>query len=173
MSYIITGAVRAGEYQTNYGTMVKYILSLEGEADGVEIGQKPDTPAPKAGDVLDGTIESTKYGKKFKKTPQATGGARSGYTPDPATQVSIQRQIALGRAVDAVNNYNIQKGTDMKSVTINQYADQIIATADRFAAWLNKPALAEAKVELGSKEPAPLPTDENGNINLDDIPFNG
>lgn len=83
-------------------TMVSYRIVVE-TADGseqppkgqksysrVELVQKPETPAPKAGDQLDGDIEVRKYGEnnekedlKFKKAQRGGGGGGRSWKPRP------------------------------------------------------------------------------------------
>ena len=94
MKYKIANAMKTGEFDSKFGKMFKYTVQLEGENDAVEIVQKPETPAP-SGEV-EGTIEDTQYGKKFKKV-QAGGGY--GGKSDPATQKAIIRQNSLTNAV--------------------------------------------------------------------------
>lgn len=63
----VISAMKTGSYTGKFGTMVKYAIQFEGQEEAVELSQKPETPAPKAGDELEGTIEDTQYGKRFKK----------------------------------------------------------------------------------------------------------
>lgn len=61
-------------YPTRFGDMVSYKVMFEGVDTPVEISQQKldkqgnEKPAPKVGDVVDGTIDmSGQYGPKFKK----------------------------------------------------------------------------------------------------------
>lgn len=85
--YKVINAMQTGEFEGSYGKMVKYAVQLEldGKIDTAELNQKPDTPAPKAGDMLSGTIDDTKFGKKFKKESKPySGGGRSNFDSDGA-----------------------------------------------------------------------------------------
>jgi hypothetical protein len=68
MEYKITAVSQeTRNYDTKFGPMVSYKLKLEGVEEPVELGQKATSPAPQAGQMLNGNIENTQYGKKFKK----------------------------------------------------------------------------------------------------------
>lgn len=71
------------QYDTKFGPMISYKLKLEGHDTPVELGQKSTTPAPQEGQTLNGHIEETQYGPKFKKE-QAFGGGGGGFTQSPA-----------------------------------------------------------------------------------------
>lgn len=78
-------------YQTQYGDMVSYRVKFEetDESTIVEISQKATTPAPVAGQVLNGTIDmSSKYGPKFKKEFSQGGGFTPRATSSPSTSSS-------------------------------------------------------------------------------------
>lgn len=90
------------EYPGKYGNMKNYKIKFEETPDViVQLSQKAETPAPKTGDVIEGTIDmSAQYGPKFKKafTPKA-GGNTSGNNynkPDPRTMyVSYAKDIVM------------------------------------------------------------------------------
>jgi len=99
MSYKVENSMKTGEFDSKYGKMFKYTVKFEGETDTVEIVQKPDSPEPKTGDVLEGAIEDTQYGKKFRKEKPAFNGAKVSQR-DPETQRYIMRQNALTTATN-------------------------------------------------------------------------
>lgn len=77
------------------GTFVSYRLNVDQDGtliQGAELFQKQETPAPKPGDTIDGTIETDeKFGPKIKKAQKFTGGG--GWRPrDPKETAAIQRQ---------------------------------------------------------------------------------
>lgn len=72
---------------TKFGDMSSYKVKLEGVDQPVEILQKKETRPPFEGDVLNGHIEETQYGPKFKKE-QAFGGGGGGFTQTAATPPS-------------------------------------------------------------------------------------
>ena len=78
MSYKIVSAMKTKERDSDYGVMIDYAAMFEGETEAVEISQKQSTPAPKAGDTLEGTINPTKWGRKFKKAQAAFSGGQKG-----------------------------------------------------------------------------------------------
>lgn len=110
MNYVVVSAMKTREYDTQYGKNVAYAVMLEGETEAVEVSQKVSTPAPQKGDELAGTIETTSYGRKFKKDFAKNTGK---YSADPkkleqefklevAKNLSIQRQVAVKGAVDLI-----------------------------------------------------------------------
>jgi hypothetical protein len=104
----VVSAVKTGSYDSQYGedvdgkkVMFKYAVELEGESDAVEVSQKPSTPQPKAGDVLSGTIETSKYGRKFTKEKKGNfGGGAATVSPDVSN-----KQAALTVAAQSVGAY--------------------------------------------------------------------
>jgi len=165
MEYKIINAMPAGEFEGRFGKTLKYTLMLEGEQTSVELNQKPTTPAPKAGDVITGTIEEGPYGRKFKKESQSGGFGGNGKS-DPAIQKAIIRQNALTNAV----NYCIAKATmtkDEKYLT----GKEVIQVATYFAKYSEGlvTVVSESKPE---PEPEPEPEKEpEDEINLEAIPF--
>jgi hypothetical protein len=86
MNYTITAvSPEVSSYQGMYGTMKVYTCKLQGVEGSVEISQKEDKPPVKAGDTVDGAIEHTAYGQRFKKTytPNGPGASsKSNYSSD-------------------------------------------------------------------------------------------
>lgn len=159
MTYTIKNSMKTGEYEGKYGKLYKYTIQLEGESDAVELSQKPDSPEPKTGDVLEGTIEDTQYGKKFKKALAPFGGSQKS---DPATQKAIIRQNALTNAV----NYVTAKAQLMKPEEGMKYMSGkgVVQVATYFAKY----SMGEITVVTENEPPKEETQDE---INLDDLPF--
>lgn len=104
--YEVVSAVKTGSYSTQYGEMYKYAVELKGESDGVELSQKPETPAPAPGSTLHGSITSDKYGRKFKKEQKGGGGYGGGSGgAAPANTPSIEKQKSLAEAAVTINVY--------------------------------------------------------------------
>lgn len=79
----------------DWGSVYTVIGELDGELATLEIAGKN---APVIGETVEGMVEETPYGKKFKKS--SSGGR--GFTPrqeDPEKQASIIRQSSFERAV--------------------------------------------------------------------------
>src|SRR5437868_4692133 len=102
MSYTI-GRVQKKEREPEIKGSKFYVYEIDfDEHSGpVEMLQKPETPAPKVGDVLEGTIEpgrekedGTKWPDKFKKAQ--TGGFKP---RSPAETASIVRQHSQAMAI--------------------------------------------------------------------------
>ena len=101
MTYKVEQAFKEKDITGSYGTLTVYKVKFEGEEGLAEMVQKPDTPAPKLGDMLNGMItEDPKWGKKFKK--EGSGGGFGGGKNDPQTRKEIIRQNALTNAVNFV-----------------------------------------------------------------------
>jgi len=130
MQYTINQVMPAGEFEGQYGKMLKYSLMLEGEQSAVDLNQKPDTPAPKVGDTIEGEIITDKYGRKFKKAQRFSGGNGKS---DPATQRAIIRQNALTNAV----NYCIAKATLKKDPDKYLTGKEVLQVATYFARYSN------------------------------------
>lgn len=98
--YTVINAMKSGEFDGKYGKTFKYLVQLKDETGNevtAEVNQKPDSPVPTG--EINGTIETTQYGNKFKK--EQTGGTFGGGAPrnDPATRLEIIRQNSLTNAV--------------------------------------------------------------------------
>lgn len=89
-------------YDTKFGPMVSYKLKLDGVDAPVELGQKATTPAPIAGVTLNGHIEETQYGPKFKKEQAQFGG---GFTPSATSSPSTNSSNSRGNNSDPFTMY--------------------------------------------------------------------
>lgn len=113
---------RTRTYQTKFGDMVSYKVLFEGDTTPVEISQKATTPAPKEGDVVEGTIDTSgQYGPKFKKefgggfgggslsTPSASRRNDGGRNSDPFTMyLSYAKDVAVA-LIASKNGYDAEK----------------------------------------------------------------
>ena len=68
-------------YDTDYGTMQPYAITLEGVEGYVQLSQKPETPAPVVGQVIHGHTYNQGKFLKFKKVNPNYQGADSGSKP--------------------------------------------------------------------------------------------
>lgn len=95
MKYTIKSCIKTGDRQSDFGQMSDYALSLV-DSSGVEIGctlsQKATTPIPSG--EIEGDIEDSKWGKKFKKSKSSFGGGFGG-----AGAKSIPREHAQEMAL--------------------------------------------------------------------------
>lgn len=64
----------------------------------VSWSRKASSPAPEKGQVLEGNLEETQFGKKFKATPKAFGGGGA-RGRDPKERAEIRRQNAHSQAL--------------------------------------------------------------------------
>lgn len=114
------------QFETKYGPLVSYKIKLEGVSEVVEITKKPDSPVPKEGDSLYGTLDmSGQYGPKFKSERRADnsfgGGGNAGSKPayQPKDEKAIQAMWAIGQAVAANGERNDQKIGDYTGVVFD------------------------------------------------------
>lgn len=126
--------------QGKYGELVIYQIQFEGREDWIELSQKPTTPAPTVGQELEGDIENTQYGPRFKKAQKAFNGGSSGMS---------NKQVALLAAASAVKLPN---------------DGQIIELADKLLDYLagspgTSGTLTSASATNEGKSPAPPATD--------------
>ena len=172
MKYKISNSMRTGEFESKFGKMVKYTVQFDGEAEAVEIVQKPDSPEPKTGDEVEGDIETTQYGRKFKRERQGYNGG--GGKSDPATQKAIIRQNSLTNAVA----YCTAKANLMEQKKALEYltGKQVMQVATYFAKYSEGSVTvvteSEKKEEIPEQqvdETPPPPTDNE--INIEDLPF--
>jgi hypothetical protein len=175
--YKVKNAMKTREFTGQYGKTFVYSLQFgETGEDTIELSQKPETPAPKIGDVLKGTIEDSQYGKRFKK--ERIGGF-GGFKNDPNTRKEIIRQNALTNAVNFVTEK--AKLMDAKKALDYLTGKQIIQVATYFAKYSEglitvvtengKEKEEEKSIKEEEKEKEEEISQEKEKEILDDIPF--
>jgi hypothetical protein len=94
-----------------YGEMQQIKMTLAGEGR-VSWYTKRQTALPQPGAQLEGTVEDSEYGKKFKKAKTQMGfGGGGGFRMDPAKDRRITRMASQERAL----RYMVARGiTDFK-----------------------------------------------------------
>lgn len=175
MEFKVLSATKLKERDSQYGKMIDYMMVFEDDKAG-EMSQKADTPAPKAGDVLEGEITQTNYGPKFKKASK--GGFGGGWKQDPETRKEIMRQNALTNAVQfciaKANMMSKEKGLDYLS------GKQVLQVATYFARFSDgaqtivkqdKDATQTIVGPNEAKNEEVVTSREDDEINLDEIPF--
>jgi hypothetical protein len=151
------GANAPRHYETQYGKMVAYKLKLEGSNDIVEISKKDTSPAPKIGDELNGTIEKTEFGHKFKADKMAFNGG--GKTYQPKDEAGIKAMWSIGQSV-AFHASNTE-------ATFND----IEAGAKKFFAMVDRVKTGEVKTEKPVTKDYVVEDIKDEPIDLSDIPF--
>lgn len=176
MTYTIKNAMQTGSFTTKAGTTLnKFMLSLEdaeGKQVAAELSQKPETPAPTIGSTIEGEVEQTQFGPRFKKAQQGFGGPGGGRFNDPETRKEIIRQNALtnavNRAVEIARIY--QAESDREAALAALKPTSICKAAYHFARFTMgewNPMDAEDKAEEAEKVFG-QPTQD---VNNDEIPF--
>lgn len=156
-------------YETKFGQMVSYKVLFEGDTTPVEISQKATTPAPKEGDVVDGTIDTSgQYGPKFKKefnqggfgggfsgSASASTGQSSGFKAggkfqsDPFTMyLSYAKDVAVA-LIGSKNGYDAEKFAEV--------LDDVITGGKTL--YGSRPGAEEADKPKDSREDV-IPTEE-------------
>jgi len=98
----IEKAERKGEWQSNYGPMVTWLVTgqMDGETRSFEINRKPDSPAPSG--TVEGEIQpaiNPAYPPKFKMAPKANGFGGKSSGGDFRSPAQIMRGDAHGKAL--------------------------------------------------------------------------
>lgn len=101
-TYKVLDVHRVEDWDGQHGPMRSFYVGLEGEGE-VQLRQKPETPAPRAGESLFGHVESGPRGKVFRKARQfsSNGGGGKDYKADPAKL----RGEAMRSAIHAASSY--------------------------------------------------------------------
>lgn len=135
MTYTVEEVVGSREWEGNYGKNVDYTIALVGVPEQVRLTQKPETPAPKAGDEIDVMLEDfppaqvEKFSalatmkKAVKPKQQFGGGGFGGGAPrqeDPKRNAGIVRQHSQDMAIQvirlALELSIMEKPEDMKAL---------------------------------------------------------
>lgn len=181
-NYVVTKvSPKVDTWTSKYGDMLTYYVQLDGFDGPVQVNQKPSSPQPQEGQELFGHIESNQHGHKFKKAQNPNYAPRGsvkheknedGMAWGNALNVAV---LALHYGVAAEDVIDTAKEIFEARPSAPKPADNGAGRA-AFAEGLEKFA---AKVqEANTKdETDPGPTDadyqgdDDGEIDLDDIPF--
>lgn len=114
------------EWQSKFGTMLTYKVKFEGSDDIVDVNRKPGNE-PKVGDVLQGTIEDSDFGKKLKPAPKQFGGGGKSF--QPRDDAAIRAQWAVNAALQRA-----AMSKEPMSIDIESTAKEFFAMVDRIKA---------------------------------------
>lgn len=105
-SYLIVGvASQVKDVQLDHGAFKSYTMTLrnhQGREQAVEWLRKADSPAPKVGDTVEGTVEpakNPKYPPKFRQA-QKGGGWQGGGGRSGKSDRSIEAQVCIKAGVE-------------------------------------------------------------------------
>lgn len=106
-SYIVRNAVKTADRpDKGYGPMqeIELVLQEYGQAEEISASwyTKRETALPDAGSRIEGELEPSQFGLKFKKAKGAGGGFRGGGGKSPEERRSIAMQSSAARAVEIV-----------------------------------------------------------------------
>jgi hypothetical protein len=134
-AYVIEQVGETWEWTGQYGTNRSYKLNLKGSGPdgtvlaGVELAQKPDTPAPTIGQTLNGTIDTTGRYPKFRKEQQQGGGGGGGWKgSDPKEHAEIRMEWAIREAL-VYTRLRMDQGKLPEAFTL----DDVLKIADKLA----------------------------------------
>lgn len=98
-TYTVKQATKKKDVQGQHGPMKVVTLQLSGP-DGDQTAEwftKDQTPLPDAGSQIEGTVEPSEYGLKFKKAAGAfTGGGFRGRSPEENRRIVRQHSQDMG-----------------------------------------------------------------------------
>jgi hypothetical protein len=86
-------------YDTDYGTMQPYAITLEGVEGYVQLSQKPETPAPTVGQVIHGHTYNQGKFLKFKKVNPNYAGNDGGSKPQSSADQGRMLELLEAIAV--------------------------------------------------------------------------
>lgn len=152
------GANAPRHYESKYGSMVAYKLKLEGSNDIVELSKKSTSPAPAIGDTLNGTVEKTDFGHKFKAESTFNGTGNGGKSYQPKDEAAIKAMWAIGQAVQLHAAVTRNGGEEAQGIEVT--AKELFAMVERVKAGTSAVVTKDVVVEDISDDP----------IDLDDIP---
>lgn len=135
MKYKVTDVTVGDTWENNYGKYQTFLVRFEGDDQQVQINRKfkdGKVKEPKVDDQLEGHIEVTDKGPKFKQdysgsTGSSTVGAKKHGPSEEYWQekdARITRQWAMGRALELLTANNHEN----KIITV----EQVAKAADEF-----------------------------------------
>ncbi len=129
----------------------EYVLSAGGRGPKIRVERlaKPQTPLPAVGSAIEGEIEDTKWGKRFKPERAGNSGPRR---RDPAETRAIQRQHSQEMAL----RYIAAKVATGKLA--NFTFDDVVKLTGAFERDVQPPVIPPSDVPL-EDEGLPEPTD--------------
>lgn len=115
-----------GKYNNNEVTAT--LENGDGKQADVTFLQKPETPVPAAGDELNGTVEQTQYGLKFRKASPYASNGNGGYSKD--REAAIDRAVAIKSATELVSARIMAgelKGQEAAQAALEAMTEDILA----------------------------------------------
>lgn len=121
-----------GKYNNNEITAT--LENGDGKQADVTFLQKPETPVPAAGDELNGTVEQSQYGLKFRKASPYSGNGNGGYSRD--REEAIDRAVAIKSATEIVSARIVAgelKGQEAAQAALAAMTEDIVALVTKKA----------------------------------------
>jgi len=150
------------EWESKYGKFITYYVLLEGEGqEPVEMNKKPDSPAPKVGDTLYGTLTASQFGQKFKteKRPEPS---------KPAWQPKDDKEIRAQAMLKSAVEYGGQIGWILDPNEQNNQLEALDALTKHLYALVDTLKGTTAAEIMQAKEE---PVMDDKPVTMDSIPF--
>lgn len=148
--------------------METYNVMVEGESEAVEVNRKPGDK-PVTGEVLTGSLETTEYGRRFKKERQPYTPSKGGY--QPKDEAAIKAMWSISQAIAWLGEF--ESGSDVTD--IEPVALDLFNMVDRVKTGQPSGYLKAKEVAKQIKTHAEVDKvyglKDEDEINLDDIPF--
>lgn len=175
---IIEAVTGRREWSGNYGPMVDYSLTIDGNE--VYLTKKPDSPAPEPGESLDyEVVKRDQHGTKIKKVWNEGNGSAPASSPSQAARnESIERQVAAkcaAQVVAALSANGKLPSSDAIASTFDKLTDKFHVTIRGYTVEKVDPANSIAQDSLPAPDTSgttkPDPGTTGGGVPDDDIPF--
>jgi hypothetical protein len=172
--YKVITATKGKEVQLEFGLFNEIALILQDDSNrpiSATMLQRPETPLPANGSDINGTLESTRFGNKFKKDKDQFGSGTA-FGRSPTDQRSIVRQhsqeMALRQLALEADLGFLDKDTYETSL-IFKYADNY--EADASSPTKSSPTGNSEREETITTNAQPDEGYWDKRLNSDDIPF--
>ena len=131
-TYTITNVQGPREWQSKYGAMNSFTLTLEGHEGPVELSQKQTTAPPLAGTTVEGDIvpaHDPKFPPKLKKAQQGGGNWSGGGGMSPEREKKIVRQHSQSMAIETLK-LAVDCGIQLDAGDVAQLVKKVKVLAD-------------------------------------------
>jgi hypothetical protein len=119
------------EWEGKFGKNLSYTLALSGREGVVELSQRPETPAPKAGDSIEGELVPSQgdFPPKLKRAKPQNGYGGGGGGMSPEREKRIVRQHSQSMAIETLK-LAVTGGLDLGCATVSEVVSKVKQLAD-------------------------------------------
>jgi hypothetical protein len=121
------------EWEGKYGKNLSYRLSLAGHDGVVELSQKPETPAPKVGDSIEGELvpSSGDFPPKLRRAKPQGGFNGGGGGMSPEREKRIVRQHSQSMGIETLK-LAVDCGVDLQVSSVGDLVTKVKRLADSY-----------------------------------------